>query len=728
MFLTGRAGTGKTTFLREIVERTHKKAVIAAPTGVAAINAGGVTLHSLFQLPFGTYLPSDQPLEDAPAGFELNTPRSLMRNVRMHANKRRLLQEIELLIIDEVSMLRADILDAVDRVLRSVRRRMDIPFGGVQILFIGDLLQLPPVVKDDEWTLLSHHYRSIHFFEAKALQRRPPVYLELEKIYRQSDPEFIALLNHLRDNEVTRQDIDRLNRHHRPGFSPSSGDGYIHLTTHNRMADEINRRELERLEGKRVAFECQVDGDFGEHQFPVDPVLELKEGAQVMFIKNDYSGNRAYFNGKIGTVTGLDDETIEVGFSDGSDPVEVEPYEWVNKRYRLDKGDNQIIEEKIGTFIHYPIKLAWAVTVHKSQGLTFDKAIIDVQNAFAPGQVYVALSRLVSLDGLVLASPVPARGFMKDEHIETFSRSRQSDKELGSVLQAESHIYLRESLQHTFDLSDLQDAFRYHLSTYDKDERRSAKQRYHERVGKIAAMFRPELEVAAKFRDQVKAITASQDRTDMVLLKERVAAAKEYFERSLKEVSLAISQVVRELEDAVGVKAFLKELDELNGRVRAKVQAMHKALALVEATGEGRELGKQESIGKGQLAKSKGQEAKVKRQRSKKQDQDARRTAKKRVDTKQVSYDLFREGKTLKEIAKERGLTVSTIETHLAHYIGTGEIDLYDLVDKKKVDRIRKALISVDSPNLKDVKQTLGRSVTYGEIKMVMAGGGKAKK
>jgi hypothetical protein len=729
VFLTGRAGTGKTTFLREIVERTHKKAVIAAPTGVAAINAGGVTLHSLFQLPFGTYLPSNQVLEDAPVGFELNTPRSIMRNVHMHASKRRLLQEIELLIIDEVSMLRADILDAVDRVLRSVRRRLNVPFGGIQVLFIGDLLQLPPVVKDDEWALLRHHYPSIHFFEAKALQERPPIYIELEKIYRQSDPEFITLLNHLRDNEVTRQDIERLNRHYRPGFTPGPAEGYIHLTTHNRIADAINRRELERLEGTVYTYECRVEGDFTENQYPVESVLELKEGAQVMFIKNDYSGKRAYFNGKIGTVIGLDSETIEVGFNDGSDPVEVEPYEWINKRYRLDKGDNQIMEEKIGSFIHYPIKLAWAVTIHKSQGLTFDRAIIDVQKAFAPGQVYVALSRLVSLDGLVLASPVPARGFMKDEHIVSFTRSRQSDQELGVILETESHLYLKETLQQIFDLTDLQEAFRHHLTTYNKDEKRSAKQRYHERIRKIAGMITPEMEVASKFRDQLSVITSRDQDARLVLLKERVAAARNYFERSMKNVSGAIDQVIRELEDAVGVKTFLSELDDLDARIQAKVQAMHKALALVEATGEGRELGKEEMQGKSKKEKVKSKKdkgesegARRKKQKAKSNGQKATGRVRKRVDTKKMSFDLFREGKTVKEIAKERELTVSTIETHLAHFIGTGEIDLFDLVGKTKVNRIRQALEKVNSHSLKDVKQHLGRTVTYGEIKMVMAG------
>lgn len=347
LFLTGKAGTGKTTFLKQIIEHTHKNAVIAAPTGIAAINAGGVTLHSLFQLPFGSFIPSDAPLNMS-VTTQVTTPKQLTRNLQMHTSKRRLLQEIELLIIDEVSMLRADLLDAIDTILRYVRRKRNLPFGGVQILFIGDLHQLPPVVKDGEWSMLCEYYKSIHFFEALALGGQKPVYIELEKIYRQTDSRFISLLNNFRENKVSRDDINTLNKCLKPDFKPENSDGYIHLTTHNRIADEINRKALQRLPGESFQYSCEIEGNFLEHQYPIDPILELKEGAQVMFIKNDYSGQQRYFNGKIGVVTELGEEQIEVGFLDGSDPAWVERYEWQNKKFTLNKTSNEIEEDLLG--------------------------------------------------------------------------------------------------------------------------------------------------------------------------------------------------------------------------------------------------------------------------------------------------------------------------------------------------------------------------------------------
>ncbi len=558
LFLTGRAGTGKTTFLRGIVEKTHKKAVIAAPTGVAAINAGGVTLHSLFQLPFGTYIPSDAHSFFEGFSGEMNTATTLMRNLHMHTTRRRLLQELELLIIDEVSMLRADILDAVDMVLRSVRRQRNIPFGGVQVLFIGDLLQLPPVVKDDEWAVLRNFYKSIHFFEALALNGDPPVYIELEKIYRQTDPVFIDLLNHFRDNQVTRQDLEILNRHFKPGFKPRPSEGYIYLTTHNRIADRINREELEKLKGSSRNYLAEIEKDFREHLFPVDPELELKEGAQVMFIKNDVSGYGRFFNGKIGTVTELSDEEIEVGFNDGSDPVQVEKHVWYNKKYKLNPTDNEISEEVLGSFTQYPLKLAWAVTVHKSQGLTFEKAIIDVENAFAPGQIYVALSRMVSLDGLVLSSPVPISGFKPDMDIAAFSESKTSEKEIGRILEIETHKYIREKLLLYYDFGDLQEAFNYHLKSYIKDEKRSAKQRYKQRIIKLREKVISEKEIAGKFRKQVFDLTTNPDDGYLSLLHSRVKAALDFFEPRIKAISGELLGIIEELKDAVGVKTYIK--------------------------------------------------------------------------------------------------------------------------------------------------------------------------
>jgi len=728
LFLTGRAGTGKTTFLREIISQTHKKAVIAAPTGVAAINAGGVTLHSLFQLPFGTYIPSDNAqFQELP--FEANTPKTLRKHMQMNATKRRLIQELELLIIDEVSMLRADILDAVDNVLRTVRRLRNVPFGGVQILFIGDLLQLPPVVKDDEWRVLSSYYKSIHFFEAQGLLGQPPLYIELEKIYRQTDPVFIDVLNHFRDNKVTDGDVATLNKHYQPGFKPKPSEGYIYLTTHNRIADRINREELRKLSGQVFNFSAEVEKDFREHQYPVDSNLELKEGAQVMFIKNDVSGYQRFFNGKIGTVTELSKEEIEVGFNDGSDPVQVEKHVWQNKRYKLNTADNEIREEIMGTFTHYPLKLAWAVTVHKSQGLTFEKAIIDVENAFAPGQIYVALSRMVSMDGLILSSPVPTSGFVQDKDIEAFSANKPRAEEIDDILELETHKFVKSKLLQYFDFSDLEDAFEYHLRSYTKDEKRSAKQRYMPRILEIQKGFRPEIEIARKFQNQVLEICNHPNEGYLILLHARVKAALEYFEPKIRGISEKIIALIEELNDAIGVKAYLKELHDLEGRFFSKLQLLRKSLALIEAVQKKEDLSKQDYSPDGEMEarevlaeKVKSKKGKGKSGSKKKQGIKGKSKGKKtKGDSAKLSYEMFRSGKSISEIAKERDLVVNTIQSHMVGFIQKGELDILELMDEEKVAEIKAALKKYYKDSIIPVKKSLGEGYSYAEISMVMA-------
>lgn len=727
LFLTGRAGTGKTTFLRSIIGETHKKAVIAAPTGVAAINAGGVTLHSLFQLPFGTYVPSDTFQFTDDPGSGINTPRTLMRQLHMHASKRRLIREIELLIIDEVSMLRADILDAIDRVMRSVRRRGDVSFGGVQVLFIGDLLQLPPVVKDEEWMILKNFYKSIHFFDALVLKEEPPLYLELEKIYRQSDPTFIDLLNHFRDHCVTREDVELLNRFYRPGFSPGRNEGYIHLTTHNRIADQVNTRELERLDTKAYTYLADIQDDFREHQYPLDPEMRLKKGAQVMFIKNDPSGYRRFFNGKIGFVTELDEEAIEVGFNDGSEPVLVERYTWYHKRYRLDNAANEIREEVLGTFTQYPLKLAWAVTVHKSQGLTFEKAIIDVERAFAPGQIYVALSRLVSLDGLVLSSPVPTGGFSADNDITAFSATRPPDHKINEILHQEAHRFVRNKVLESFDLTDLEEAIRFHLRSYDKDERRSAKQRYRSKMVEIQERLKPEAMVAEKFRRQVMDLTAGRPEGYLMALYERIQAAREYFDPKLKNFSGEIVSLIHELKDAVGVKQYLRELKELEAVFYSRNQQMHKSLALVDSLQNQRDLTREaytddeeqkvrmELVEAGVKVKKKG--------RGSKKGKTGKGRGMKKGDSERTSYEMFRDGMTIAQVAVERNITEATIERHLTEFIRRGELDILQVLDEEKVADIRRALKDYDGQSVTPVKKALGEEYSYNEIRMVLAAG-----
>ena len=390
IYLTGKAGTGKTTFLRRLRSITRKQTAVVAPTGVAAINAGGVTMHSFFQLPFGPFVPT-------PAGRN-----QLIGQLHMQANRRRVLRELELLVIDEVSMVRADTLDMVDTILRHVRFRPAEPFGGVQVVFIGDLFQLSPVVTDQEWRILAPYYPTPYFFHSLAVRQQPPVHIELDHIFRQSNADFIRVLNEVRGNSLSPHGLALLQSRYDPAFTPPEGDTYITLTTHNYKADRINAAELDKLPGPPTRFHAQVKGEYPEKSYPAEATLELKEGAKVMFLKNDTETPRRYFNGKIGVVEEMDDDGITIRCPGDDAPILVQRDTWRNIRYTTDPATQQIEEKELGTFTQYPLRLAWAITIHKSQGLTFDKAVIDADDAFAPGQVYVALSRCRSLEGLVL--------------------------------------------------------------------------------------------------------------------------------------------------------------------------------------------------------------------------------------------------------------------------------------------------------------------------------------
>ena len=398
VFLTGKAGTGKTTFLRKLVKETHKKVVVVAPTGIAAINAGGVTIHSFFQLPFGTFVPDTSASASADQ-VRVITRNELSRNFKLGGVKQQLMKELELLVVDEVSMLRADVLDAIDFVLRFVRRKRAIPFGGVQVLFIGDLLQLPPVVRGAEHNILSQYYQSPFFFDAQVLQDQKPIYIELQEVYRQQDQDFIGLLNRFRNNKVLETDLHLLEGYYQPDFKPQEKDGYIILTTHNAKADRMNEEKLKELSGNAVKFLAKIEGDFPTNGMPHPEQLELKEGAQVIFVKNDSSGKGRFFNGKIAYVKSLSSQSLTVDFNDGTPPMLVDKYVWENVKYSLNQNTGEIEEDVVGTFEQYPVKLAWAITVHKSQGLTFEKAILDLEGAFAAcGAFEINEFRRLSLD------------------------------------------------------------------------------------------------------------------------------------------------------------------------------------------------------------------------------------------------------------------------------------------------------------------------------------------
>ncbi len=715
VFLTGRAGTGKTTFLHDIRRHTHKNTIVAAPTGIAAINAEGVTLHSLFQLPFGAFIPEDAIFGDRAPAFEINTPRTLHRQLKMNATKRKMLQKLELLIVDEVSMLRADLLDAIDHVLRRMRRRPQ-PFGGVQVLFIGDLNQLPPVIKDAEWQILNQYYDTLFFFGARSLQDRPPVYLELEYIYRQTDPVFINILNHVRDGQVTQADTERLNRQHRPGFTPSAGDGYVFLTTHNRKADQINGAELGNLPDREYHYKALVEGVFDEHTYPVDAVLTLKKGAQVMFIKNDVSGESRFFNGKIGTVDELRKDDIKVRFDDDTESVWVEPHTWENKRYTLDKTTNEIQEKVVGTFVHFPLKLAWAITIHKSQGLTFDRAVIDVSRAFAAGQVYVALSRLTALDGLVLTDPFRWQGHRQDPALASFAARKNTTNELKSGLSNAASEYLGHAARDAFDFSGLWAAIHQHIRTYDKDANRSQKQQHLPWARTLKEDLAPVRTVAAKFINQVDAIFRTTPLDD-AFLAERVQAAVDYFDPLLKGFSDRIGQHAgRMKKTAKGVKKYLRELDELELQFYDCRQKIHKALDLVRSYRSDRELTRSDMA----IPEHSGAVSVVKRGPSIKT---AGKSGKKKekIDTKTITLQLFEQGKTIDEITAERSLTRQTIQGHLAHWIENGTIPVSRLVTDDALADITAAIDYLQTSYLKPVYDYFDKKYDYSTLHFAAA-------
>ncbi len=719
IFLTGKAGTGKTTFLRHIVAHTYKKTMIAAPTGIAAINAGGVTLHSLFQLPFGAFIPQDIHHSDN-YSYKVNTPRTLIKELQMHESKRKLLRELELLIIDEVSMLRADLLDAIDHVLRYVRRN-NKAFGGVQLLFIGDLLQLPPVVKEEEWSQLKNFYQGINFFNALVLQDQQPITIELNKIYRQSDQQFIDLLNHVRDNKINTTEIDLLNQHYKPHFTPEQNKGYIHLTTHNHKADKINSKALQALTSPSIFFKARTTGEFNEYAYPVEASLEMKKGAQVMFLKNDPSGERRYFNGKIGYITQLNSDEIEVSFDDHSPAVKVETYTWENKKYALNKDTNEIEETIVGTFIQYPLKLAWAITVHKSQGLTFEKAIIDISEAFAPGQVYVALSRLTGLEGLVLNARITPNFFHQDTNIADFTSKKADAVTLEKTLLEASQQYFKDYIIESFDFHRLHQQYQYHLNSYTQEGEKSTKFPYKTWASEIMQKLLPMKEVADKFKIKLNKIIEEHQQTNLPFILERVTSAKGYYSPLFKEISDRIFKQVEDLKKKSKTKTYIKELQGVELLFFAQLQRIQKAEAMLMATINNVEFSKYSlsSVIPEERIQSRDDIEEIKPKRSKKESA-GEKTPK--VNTKEVSLKLYQEGKTLAEIATERSLSLTTIEGHIAHYISIGEIDIHHFIPSGKLDVMIEAINQVEKPvRLTPLKEQLGADYSYGDLKMAMA-------
>lgn len=739
VFLTGKAGTGKTTFLQNIINITHKRAVIVAPTGIAAINAGGVTIHSQFQLPFGAFIPADTlPLSEQTT-FSMNNRQTLKEQMRLQANRRKVLQRLELLIIDEVSMLRADLLDAIDATLRIVRNSYFTPFGGVQVLFIGDLMQLPPVVKNEEWEILKNYYKSPFFFHAHALADNPPLYIELDKIYRQSDQRFIGILNNLRHNRIEAADMTILNEYYKPDYSPKPEDGYITLTTHNVKANQMNEVALTQLKGEAFTFPAAIDGEFPEQSYPLDKTLTLKIGAQVMFIKNDSSGEQRYFNGKIATIESItkaeNEVEIHVILADSNIRMKLEKHIWNNIKFVVSEKTKEIDEDVIGTFTQYPIKLAWAITVHKSQGLTFDKAVIDVGHAFAAGQIYVALSRLRSLDGLILSSKINFRGINNDTQVERYAATKPDKETVTRLLEAETLAFVKQSILKTYNFAPLNFAWRQHLESYNKSEMNSVKQKKKVWADQQFELLTPLSNFADTFVQQLRT-NLDRSTIDWHWLNARLSAARDYFAKEFTERILQLLIHREKMNVLPKTKAYVDELSELETTMYDQFQRFHKAAILVKAVVEDTEITKDLFVSafnpqqRFALLQSAKNTVAFEKNHFKEAQEDTiifqakppKQKASSKTDTYQLTLNLAKTGKTPIEIAKERSMTLDTVYSHLTKLVQRSLIDIEKIIDTERIEEIRQALENFEEGTSSTaIKEVLGEDFSYGEIRLVRA-------
>lgn len=559
LFLTGKAGTGKTTFLRRLREQSPKRMVVLAPTGIAAINAGGVTIHSFFQLSFAPFVP-DTTLNPAQIHYRINK------------EKRNIIRSMDLLVIDEISMVRADLLDAVDATLRRYRDR-EKPFGGVQLLMIGDLQQLAPVVKDSEWEMLRHYYETPYFFASRALRETTYMTIELEKVYRQSDTFFLSLLNKIRENKADDEVLNELNKRYQRDFQPPKEEGYIRLTTHNNQAQRINDRELASLPGKAYSFRAEVKDDFPEYSYPADEVLTIKEGAQIMFLKNDVSSEKRYYNGMIGEVVTVNETGMFVRGKDSEHEFQLLQEEWGNYKYVLNEETKEITEEIAGVFRQYPIRLAWAITIHKSQGLTFERAIIDARNSFAHGQTYVALSRCKTLDGMVLESPLRREAIISDSVVDNFTKAVERNKPGNKQLNDMQKAYFFDLLSDLFNFYSIEQAYKRLLRMMDEDLYRLFPKQLAEYKALEPHMKERIVEVARRFRNQyTRLINESEDYAGNQELQERIRSGAGYFRKELEPVRALFDKTNMPLDNR-----------ELRKQLNERLQTLDDALCIKES-------------------------------------------------------------------------------------------------------------------------------------------------
>ncbi|WP_373523564.1 helix-turn-helix domain-containing protein [Aquiflexum sp.] len=728
IFLTGKAGTGKTTFLRNLTEITHKTYVIVAPTGIAALHAKGVTIHSQFLLPMGSFLPTREPEGDFTNSGNFFTQFSLGRRHTLNMARKKVLRSIELLIIDEVSMLRADILDAIDYRMKSIKRNFEEPFGGIQVLMIGDLFQLPPIVKDHEWQILSKFYNSMHFFEAKALKQSGMIYLELDKIFRQKDELFIRILNNLRDNEVTQEDISILNKHFKTPEEIKNLKDTIIITTHNYKAEEHNQKELAALKSKSHFFEAIIENDFPESLFPIPKTLEIKEGAQIMFIKNDTSGYADFFNGKMATVKSIDDGKIKVVMSDSKVEFTLTKELWENKKYIVNENTKELEEEVIGTFEHFPVKLAWSVTVHKSQGLTFDRAIIDVGQAFAPGQVYVALSRLRGLDGLTLRTRIRTHTISSDHSVISFTQSTNQQAPLHELLGLHQFKYIAKLLESTFDFSELIQS----IEVFRKETESSLEFEDQEMKDAMPCIYESIIQESPNTFKFQKQLVALLHKKDELKLMERLEKGSNYYADLLKDCLKKMLIHEAEVERFSKTKKYLEGLSELEIILLKKLGDIQKVTYLIPAILNGEEIGKMTDVNHNlvQLRIQMYQEAKNAAKENpkfsstktgrKKKEEGSLKIKLEKGETYEITFELSRSGKSIMEIVEARGLAESTIKGHLAKGIAAGKVSIHNHISDEEINKIS-SLIESENGELGTLRQKYPDLYDYGTLRMVAA-------
>ena len=770
--------------------QSPKRMVVVAPTGVAAINAGGVTIHSFFQMSFGPQIPQnpDHPRAEPVLAAGIK---------RFSREKVNIMRSLDLLVIDEISMVRADVLDEIDAVLRRYKNRYK-PFGGVQLLMIGDLQQLAPVVKEDDWEILKSYYDTCFFFSSHALKRSKFIGIELKHIFRQSDRHFIDILNKVRENRMDSALLQELNRRYISGFNPDEKEGYITLTTHNYQSQQINELKLNKLDTNSYRFKAAVEGEFPEYSYPTDPELELKVGAQVMFVKNDISAEKRYYNGKIGKIISIDADMIEVLCPDDSESIEVEKAEWQNAKYTLNETTQEIEEEVIGTFTQFPLKLAWAITIHKSQGLTFERAIIDARASFAHGQVYVALSRCKTMEGLVLSSPIADFSVKNDHTVIQFTDTVERNQPGLAELEQSRREYVQQLLTELFDFKQMQRQIQYLQKLWEEHSAQVLGTLGLQLQGMNQPLQTELIDVAIKFQVQLNQLVGGSGNPEENLqLQERVQKASGYFsEKLFQDIEEPFSSSTLETDNKAIRKSFAEAADKLRKEIHSKKVCLElcktgfsikpyletKSKSAIETPESGTKShsgksasafslhpdfytlmkkwrdGKADSLNvefrrvlpqktmldivqtlpatKAELKALKGMGGTRMQQFGREILQmviDYRRQkgldlpvgAEKEVEkaglsSQEMTLQLFESGKSVFEIAKERGMAVSTIEGHLAHFVGTGELPLDGLVDPQKVKAITEYLKSHKSGGMNEIRTSLGNNYSYSDIRFVI--------